>query len=185
MSWRCRRASPPYPRHPRRDKARTRPALAYLQASRWETELKTLEECRAHIDDVFRQALPEEAVRPDAEGRRWFAYGSATLIVSVAPGFGAPFVSVVAPLLRDVAKTSALLEAINELNESAGIGCAYWADGVVVVKEKLVAETVTVEKLMPMIFVIGRVADSLDDVLRERFGGAPMFGSQPAALRLR
>jgi hypothetical protein len=146
--------------------------------------VKTLDECRRHVDGVFSQILPHGAAEPDAEGWRWFAYGGATLVVRVGEAYAAPSVSITAPLVRGVEKTTELLETLNRLNEQAGIGRLYWTDGVVALAETLLAETVDADKLMGTIFVLGRLADTHQNDLRKRFGGRPAFGAGTAALRL-
>jgi hypothetical protein len=146
--------------------------------------VKTLDECRRHVDGLFGQILPRGAAEPDAEGRRWFAYGRATLVVRVSEGYAAPSVSITAPLVRGIEKTTELLETLNRLNEQAGIGRLYWSDGIVALVETLLAETVDVNKLMGTIFVLGRLADTYQNDLRTRFGGRPAFEADTGALRL-
>lgn len=120
----------------------------------------------------------EHPVR-DGDGDYPIRVGSAMMFVRLLPGVP-PAVAIFAPILRDVARTADLLQAINDINARIRFGRVFWSEGRVLVAMELTAADITADQVAFACVELGNLADYLDDVLHGRFGGKTMFDGRPA-----
>ena len=104
--------------------------------------------------------------------------GSAIVIVRVAEGLP-PALQLYSPVLRGVATTAELLEALNEINGRIRYGRVFVTNHVVIAAMELPAVDLTPDQIAFACAELGNLADHLDDSLRGRFGGEIAFDPNP------
>jgi hypothetical protein len=82
-------------------------------------------------------------------------------------------------VLRGVATTAELLEALNEVNGRIRYGRVFVANHVVIVAMELPAVELTPAHVAFACAELGNLADHMDDTLRGRFGGEVAFDPNP------
>ena len=110
----------------------------------------------------------------DPNDRFWvIGFDTVRVVVDVTADRGAPLVRMGALLIEGVAKSPALLEALNEINSDLGAGRVYWApDGSISIEETLFAETIEGPTLMTFLSLVGRSGDTYANQLYRTFGGS-------------
>lgn len=80
-------------------------------------------------------------------------------------------VELLCPVLHEVPCSEALLQRLNELNETLYFGKAYWRDDTVWIAHNLLGDDLDSGELIASVGLVAVVADKLDDELKGRFGG--------------
>lgn len=113
----------------------------------------------------------------DDDGDIPIRWGSAVLYVRVLEDN--PVVRIFSPLLREVALTDDVREAVNELNKNHLFVSAFWADGVVLLTADAFAAPFVPQQFLNLLHAVAETADSIDDQLRTQFaaGGPSSPGS--------
>jgi hypothetical protein len=142
---------------------------------------RTAEELRPLVERALEGWLGLDALIRDADGDYPVRIGSALMFVQLLDGVP-PVVRVFSPILRDVAASPVLLEALNEINARIRFGRVLWTDRQVVVAMELTAADLTEAQVVFACTQLGNLADHLDDGLRGRFGGATAFATRPTLL---
>jgi hypothetical protein len=107
--------------------------------------------------------------------------GSALMFIQLLDGLP-PVVRIFSPILRDVAPSPTLFEALNEINARIRFGRVLWTGRQVVVAMELTAADLTEAQVVFACTQLGNLADHLDDGLHGRFGGATAFATRPTLL---
>ncbi len=133
---------------------------------------------RVEVEDVRRQVreMLEEIRVPaqeDEHGDFWFTHGSARFAVRVWRDERATYITLRSRVLRDVARTTGLAEALNDINRQGHFGAFVFKDGRHVdLLETLLADDISIEELTHALVSIGQLADLQDNILQELFGGS-------------
>ena len=112
----------------------------------------------------------DEPVEPDEDGDYEFRNGSAEVMVTFIED-QQPLVAVLSMLLRDVKKSPALLEALNETNSEWPFAKVYWREDGVVLRLDLLAQSLDQSQLRMACDLVSDLADHLDTTLKKRFHG--------------
>jgi hypothetical protein len=137
-----------------------------------------LEVLRAHVARALAQVLDKDELVTNDDGEWPVKSGSAIVIVRVVEGLP-PVLQLYSPVLRGVATTAELLEALNEINARIRYGRVFVAGHVVIAAMELPAVDLTAAHIAFALAELGGLADHLDDTLRGRFGGEVAFDSNP------
>ena len=101
--------------------------------------------------------------------------GSAGVYLNLTQAGERAILHVYSPVLREVAKTPALLERLNEINASTFTARAFWAADQVLVAVDLLADALDPEEVRNAFDVVSAFADRYDGDLRATFGGQTAF----------
>lgn len=142
---------------------------------------RTAEELRPLVERALEGWLGLDALVRDADGDYPVRVGSALMFVQLLDGVP-PVVRIFSPILRDVAASPVLLEALNEINARIRFGRVLWTGRQVVVAMEVTAADLTEAQVVFACTQLGNLADHLDDGLRGRFGGATAFATRPTLL---
>jgi hypothetical protein len=133
---------------------------------------------RATVAQALAQVLDKDELVTNDDGEWPVKAGSAIVIVRVVEGLP-PALQLYSPVLRGVATTAELLEALNEINGRIRYGRVFVANHVVVVAMELPAVDLTATHIAFACAELGNLADHMDDALRGRFGGEVAFEPNP------
>jgi len=128
---------------------------------------------RGRFEQVVRSYLelgPGEDLIVDDDGDIPIRYESAMYFVRLVDR-EPPLVQVFAYVLRDVAKSEALLDALNEINQQIVTARVFWYNDNVVAAAETPAESVDVEELTHLCWAIGSLAAWADTDLQRQYGG--------------
>lgn len=143
--------------------------------------IRTAVELRPLVEGALEGWLGLDALVRDADGDFPIRVGSALMFVQVLDGVP-PVVRIFSPILRDVAASPSLLEALNEINGRIRFGRVFWMGRQVIVAMELTAAGITADQVVFACTELGNLADHLDDGLHGRFGGATIFATRPTLL---
>ncbi len=143
--------------------------------------IRTAEALRPLVEDALEGWLGLDELVRDADGDYPIRVGSALMFVQVLDGVP-PVVRIFSPILRDVAASAVLLEALNDINGRIRFGRVFWTGRQVVVAMELTAAGITADQVVFACTELGNLADHLDDGLHGRFGGATIFATRPTLL---
>jgi hypothetical protein len=143
--------------------------------------IRSAAELRPLVEDALERWLGIDELVRDADGDYPIRVGSALIFVQVLDGMP-PVVRIFAPLLRDVAASPTLLDALNEINGRIRFGRVFWMGRQVIVAMELTAAGITADQVVFGCTELGNLADHLDDGLHGRFGGATVFATRPTLL---
>lgn len=127
---------------------------------------------------MLAQVLDKDELITDDDGEWPVRAGSAIVIVRVVEGLP-PALQLYSPVLRGVATTADLFDALNEINGRIRYGRVFVANHVVVVAMELPAVDLTATHIAFACAQLGNLADHMDDTLRGRFGGEVAFDPNP------
>jgi hypothetical protein len=130
---------------------------------------------RPYVLQAVASVLGLTSVKVDDEGDIPIRQGSAVCYARLLDGPTGPLFRVFAPMLKNVAKSQALLERLNGLNAAAPYLRFFWVDGVIFCAMDLMAENLEKEEIGNALLIVGWFADKLDDMLRKDFGGERML----------
>lgn len=131
--------------------------------------MATVEEVQKHIIEILDEA---NIAYDERLGRIRVVQGSAAVFIKVESWIhNHTVVELVCPVLKQVPRTSALLEKLDELNKGLFFGKAYTHDSGVWIAHNLLGDHLDPEELLAAAGLIARVADKLDDELKGEFGG--------------
>jgi hypothetical protein len=133
---------------------------------------------RAHVARALAQLLDRDELITNDDGEWPVKAGSAIVIVRVIEGLP-PVLQLYSPVLRGVALTAELLEALNAINGRIRYGRAFVANHVVIVAMELPGVDLTPAHVAFACAELGNLADHMDDSLRGRFGGEVAFDPNP------
>lgn len=135
---------------------------------------RTAADLAPFVEKALAGPLGVDAVVRDQDGDYPIRVGSTLIFVRLLEGMP-PVVQVFAPVLRDVAASRELLDALNEINGRVRFARVFWANRQVIAVMELTGIDITVEQVAFACVELGNLADHLDDGLHGRFGGATMF----------
>jgi hypothetical protein len=120
------------------------------------------------------QILDVDEVSRDADGDIRVRYGSTMCFVRSIED--PPSVRLFAPMVVEVPRTPALLEALNEINLNITVGRVFHTPGnEVLYALELYGEQLTVEIVRASLDAATAIADHFDHQLQSRFGGKTLF----------
>lgn len=128
----------------------------------------------ARVDAILRDYLETDEVVYDSDGDCGIRHGEAMVFVRVVEDPG--FVAVFSPVLRDVAPSPALLEAVNETNTQIRVARASLQNGVVVVAAEVDDGPGMQPHLVDALHTVASIANTCGEKLQARFGGTTWFG---------
>jgi hypothetical protein len=126
------------------------------------------------VEKALVSGLGVEKVFRDEDGDYPIRVGSALIFLRLLGGVP-PLVQLFGPVLRGVAASPVLFEALNEINSRVRFARAFWANDQVVVAMELTSVDLAPEQIAFACVELGNLADHLDDGLHGRFGGATTF----------
>jgi len=132
------------------------------------------ESLRPYVLQAVASILGLTSVKADDDGDIPIRQGSAICFARLLDGPTGPLLRVFAPMLKNVAKSEALLERLNGLNASAPYLRFFWVEGVIFCAIDLMAENLEKEEIGNALLIVGWFADNLDDILKKDFGGERM-----------
>jgi hypothetical protein len=130
----------------------------------------------ATVEKVHQQVVQvlTEAKVPFGEkaGRVYIRMGSAAVFIKVTSWFDEhTAVELVCPVLRDVKKTPALFEKLDQINRGLFFGRVYTHDDGVWLGHNLLGDHLDADELTSAVGLLSRAADRIDDELKSEFGG--------------
>ena len=153
------------------------------QAARAQDPAATLATLRADIARALAQLLNKHDLVTNDDGEWPVKSGSAIVIVRVVEGLP-PALQLYSPVLRGVATTAELLEALNGINARIRYGRVFVANHVVIAAMELPAVDLTSVHLAFALAELGNLADHLDDTLRGTLRRRGRLRLEPAARQL-
>ena len=134
------------------------------------------------VEQTLAKALKVEKLERDEAGDFLFRMGSSLSVVRVIEDHS-PRIEFFAPIVRDLRKTPALLEGLNEINLKLRFAkVALTAANEVILAAELLAWTVSERELLFMLNLVLNAADELDGKIRQRFGGRQIFQEEGEAV---
>jgi hypothetical protein len=110
----------------------------------------------------------------DSDGDCGIRHSDVMVFVRVVEDAG--FVAVFSPVLRDMAPSAALLEALNETNTQIRVARASLQDGVVVVAAEVDDSPAMQPHVVDALHAVASIANTYGSKLQGRFGGTTWFG---------
>ena len=86
-----------------------------------------------------------------------------------------PVVKVFSALLKEVPKTTNLLDHLNTLNSRIAVGRVYWDGGLIMLETTLLAETLRQFELEASVSAVSDFAGDYAPRLQDAYGGQPPF----------
>lgn len=129
---------------------------------------------RAHVENLLRQFLEVPTLTVDDDGDIPIRSGSMVYFVRIVES-EPHFLTLFAPIVRNVAASPELYERLNEINALVRWCRIYWQGETIYLETELIAETVDAEELARACGAISHVGDAHDDELAARFGGDVFF----------
>jgi len=136
---------------------------------------------RPYVEKVMKELLGIDQLLVWDDGTIPIRVGSAGVYVRLAEPNDVALLHVYSPMLRNVAKTSQLLERLNEINASTFTARAFWTDDQVIVAVDLLAETLDKEEVRNAVELVSSFADRYDTELHATFGGETAFPGEEDA----
>jgi hypothetical protein len=131
--------------------------------------MASVEEVHQRIIDVLNEANVSFGTKAD---RLFIRQGSAAVFIKVEAWLNDhTVVELVCPVLKNVERSTALLEKLDQLNKGLFFGKAYTHDNGVWLAHNLLGDHLDPEELLAALGLLARVADKLDDELKGSFGG--------------
>lgn len=125
------------------------------------------EQLRAQVAATLQALLQTDELLIDEDGDIPLGWGSVTVYVHVLDD--APVVRCWAVVLDGVTLTTALRDAINEINRTRWLVKALWADGLVVLTADVFASPYVGDHVVNVLRALADTADALDDELAATF----------------
>jgi hypothetical protein len=122
--------------------------------------------------------LDVDDVQVDDDGDIPIMVGSTVMFLRVATD--APAIKIFAQILTDVRWSTALLEAVNEINRDYPFVRAWWDTDRVLLCTDLMAFPYVEQHVIAALQSFGQIADEIDDDLQRRFGGRVFLGQAGA-----
>lgn len=132
---------------------------------------------RPFIEKTLTEWLDGEQVRRSEKGEYLFRRGSAEVCVRVDER-DQTTVSVYSVILRNVKKSTRLLDALNAINAEIDFARVFWLQNAVVLVTELLAASLDAEQLRASCDLVARRADDLDTPLKKKFGGKTAFADE-------
>lgn len=142
--------------------------------------MATAEMLRPYIEQKIATYLGIEKVEVDPDGDIPIRAGSAVCYVRLFDGGNGPVLRVFSPVLVDVQKSEALLERLNELNQTSHYVRFFWQTEQVFCSTDLAAENVFPDQIENSVLAVSWHADKFDDELKAQFGGRRMIEDEEA-----
>ncbi len=134
------------------------------------------------VERTLTSALGVERLERNPAGDFPFRLGSSLSFVRVIEA-EPPRVEIVAPIVRDLERTPALLEGLNEINLKLRFAKAVVTPAnEVILTADLPAWTLHERELLFVLNLVLRAADEFDSKIRERFGGRTMYEEEGEAI---
>jgi hypothetical protein len=129
----------------------------------------------AWVERTLENALQIDRLERDDAGDFLFRFGSSLSFVRVFEE-EPPRIEIFAPIVRDLERTPALLEGLNEIHLQLRFARALLTPaGQVVLAAESLARTLNERELLFILNLVLRAADEFDTKIRQRFGGRKMF----------
>lgn len=139
----------------------------------------TPQELRDHLMETLADLVEGDELQIDEDGDIPIRWGSTALFARV--GDDAPVVRLFAPILRDLAPSTSLLEAVNDINQHYLMLKAIWDGSSVILTVDVSGCPYVGAHVIEALTMLGAAADELDDELQEEFGGRTFFAPRPPA----
>lgn len=133
-----------------------------------------IDRIRPYLEKLLQEGFGIPDLQPDPDGDYPFRYRSAGYYVRLVNELS-PTVQVFSTVLRDVKRSSKLLQAVNDINANIAFARVYVVEHQIVVATELVAETLDAEELGNACNIVGRIADKVGSDLHAEFGGKLLF----------
>ena len=134
----------------------------------------TIERIRERVLDAIREASGDADLAFDEEWRIALRFGTALVFVRV---HDEPLcVSLTSPILTNVGADDLLVERLNDLNTKVRFARLFLLEGTVYAVIEVPASPFAVEHVVDACGMIGHLADQIDQMLQEQFGGRTAFG---------
>ncbi len=134
------------------------------------------------VERTLASALGVERLERDPAGDFPFRLGSSLSFVRVIEA-EPPRVEIAAPIVRDLERTPALLEGLNEINlKLRFVKAVVTPANEVILAADLLAWTLHERELLFVLNLVLRAADEFDSKIRERFGGLTMYEEEGEAI---
>lgn len=131
--------------------------------------MASVEEVRNRIIEVLNEAEVSYGTKGD---RIYIRQGSAAVFIKVESWLNDhTVVELVCPVLKNLERSAALLEKLDQLNKGLFFGKAYTHDNGVWLAHNLLGDHLDPEELLAALGLLARVADRIDDELKGEFGG--------------
>ncbi len=117
---------------------------------------------------VARHLAEDDDLSPDSDGDIRLRYGSAPIFMRVVGD--PPMTRIFSPVLGRVPAGPALIERLNEINRGLPAGRVFHSGETVFLALEVIPLPYSDDQLVAALNLLGHLADSLDDDLRERFG---------------
>jgi hypothetical protein len=132
------------------------------------------EELFAALQTTVGLLLDVDDVQVDDDGDIPIMVGSTVMFLRVATD--APTIKIFAQILTEVRWSTALLEAVNEINRNYPFVRAWWDTDRVMLCADVMASPYVEQHVIAALQGFGQIADEIDDDLQRRFGGRVFLG---------
>lgn len=124
--------------------------------------------------EMVLEALDGEHVSRNGDGDLLLAHGSA--LTFVRPAVEPPRLHFASPLLAGVPESPELIGRLNDINAQIAFGRLFHRDSTVVAEMELICRPFVPEHVAIAANIMSRLADEVDDMLQDEFGGKTFFG---------
>lgn len=140
-------------------------------------EIETIEQLDRATEMVLA-ALDEGSgqVGRNDDGDMLVPHGSA--LTFVRPAVEPPRLHFASPLLTGVPESAEILARLNDMNSRIAFGRLFHRDETVVAEMELICRPFVPEHVAIATNIMSRLADEVDDMLQEEFGGKTFFGAR-------
>lgn len=126
--------------------------------------------------EMVLEALDGEHVSRNDDGDLLLAHGSA--LTFVRPAVEPPRLHFASPLLAGVSESPELIGRLNDINAQIAFGRLFHRGSTVVAEMELICRPFVPEHVAIAANIMSRLADEVDDMLQDEFGGKTFFGDE-------
>jgi len=129
---------------------------------------------RPYVERLLAEWLQTDEIVIDGEDDVAVRHGNAVYHISLIAA-EPPLLRVRLSVLRDVPRSTDLLESINDINVNILQCRMFWIPNVVALATEIAAEDLDKEAITDACNAIAKIADEFGDGLQQRFGGTRDF----------
>lgn len=137
--------------------------------------MANIEMIRPYVEKKIAEYLGIESVKTDPDGDIPIRFGSTVCVVKLLEGPTGPMMRVFSPFIREVQKSTELLEKLNEMNSAAPYVRFFWLEKTVFCAIDVIATDLEKDEIGNALSAVAWHSDNLDEQLIKEFGGKRVF----------
>jgi hypothetical protein len=133
-----------------------------------------LDIARSHLETLIERVTGMPKAVADDQGDYLIKTDYASFLARV-DGTDKPIIRMYSVIVKDVPKSSELLDAINDINTQLAFLRAMWVDEYVLIETETLAMTTAPDDFLEMSMRILQASDFFGPAISKQFGGTPSF----------